>query len=297
MPSWDEIINRVQSVSDQGKELNSIRSEFLERINLLTGRNVITYYSCWLKTPGAPNSSINDQDMNAFMNAVHGLDRSKGLDLILHTPGGDLAATESLVNYLHTMFNNDIRAIIPQISMSAGTIMALSCKEVIMGKQSSLGPIDPQLGGIACQSVIEEFEKAINDVTNNPNSAPLWQVIIGRLNPTFITSCNKAIEWSENLMNNYIHKVYGETFDLEPLKTLFLNNKKSYSHSRHISRDSCKSVKLRIVDLEDKQDLQEAVLSLHHAYMIMFDKFSISKIVENQQGKCFLQQYSPDKVQ
>ena len=94
-----------------------------------------------------------------------------------------------------------------------------------------------------------------------------------------------------------IHKVYGETFDLEPLKTLFLNNKKSYSHSRHISRDSCKSVKLRIVDLEDKQDLQEAVLSLHHAYMIMFDKFSISKIVENQQGKCFLQQYSPDKVQ
>ena len=45
--------------------------------------------------------------------------------------------------------------------------MALSCKEVIMGKQSSLGPIDPQLGGIACQSVIEEFEKAINDVDLN----------------------------------------------------------------------------------------------------------------------------------
>ena len=296
MPSWDEIINRVQSVSDQGKELNSLRSEFLSKIYQLTGRNVITYYSCWLKTSGAPNSSINEQDMNAFMNAVHGLDRSKGLDLILHTPGGDLAATESLVNYLQTMFNNDIRAIIPQISMSAGTIMALSCREIIMGKQSSLGPIDPQLGGIACQSVIEEFEKAIKDVTDNPSSAHLWQVIIGRLNPTFITSCNKAIEWSQNLMETYLCKVYGDRFDINPLKELFLNNKNSFSHSRHISRESCKSVNLRIVDLEDNQELQEAVLSLHHAYMIMFDKFSISKIVENQNEKCFLQQFSPEKI-
>ena len=86
------------------------------------------------------------------MNAVYGLDRSKGLDLILHTPGGDLAATESIVTYLKKMFNNDIRAIIPQISMSAGTMIAMSCKEIIMGEQSSLGPIDPQMGGVACVS-------------------------------------------------------------------------------------------------------------------------------------------------
>lgn len=31
------------------------------------------------------------------MTTIHGLDRTKGLDLVLHTPGGDLAATESLV--------------------------------------------------------------------------------------------------------------------------------------------------------------------------------------------------------
>jgi len=43
------------------------------------------------------------------MSACNGLeDRSKGLDLILHTPGGDIAATESLVDYLHKMFD-DIR--------------------------------------------------------------------------------------------------------------------------------------------------------------------------------------------
>lgn len=35
----------------------------------------------------------------------------QGLDLILHTPGGDIAATESLVYYLKKLFGNDIRVL------------------------------------------------------------------------------------------------------------------------------------------------------------------------------------------
>jgi ATP-dependent protease ClpP protease subunit len=45
------------------------------------------------------------------MMAVHNLDRNKGLDLILHTQGGSIPATHSIVNYLHKMFKMDIRAI------------------------------------------------------------------------------------------------------------------------------------------------------------------------------------------
>ena len=291
MPSWSCILNRVQALSNEGAELNKIRGEYLTEISSITKRNLISYYSCWLKTPGAPNSYVNDQDMNAFMNAIHSLDRNKGLDLILHTPGGDLAATESLINYLRTIFSNDIRAIVPQISMSAGTIIALSCRDIIMGKQSSLGPIDPQLGGVACQSVLEEFDTAVQEVTTNPASAALWQVIFNKYTPTFITSCKKSIEWSEKLMLDYIKSVYGNDFDISHVKDIFLNNKKSYSHNRHISKEACKSAGLNIIDLEDNQQLQDAVLSLHHAYMILFDKFNISKVVENHIGGCYVQQF------
>ncbi len=91
------------------------------------------------------------------------MDRSKGLDLLLHTPGGDIAATESIVDYLNQIFGNDVRAIIPQISMSAGTMIALSSKQIMMGKQSNLGPIDPQMGGLACQAILDEFKKAVSD--------------------------------------------------------------------------------------------------------------------------------------
>lgn len=295
MPSWSAILERVQAVSNEGQELNNVRKEYLTKIHEITGRNVISYYSCWLKTPGAPNSSINDQDKNAFMNAVHGLDRTKGLDLILHTPGGDLAATESIINYLHTLFIGDIRAIVPQISMSAGTIIALSCKEIIMGKQSSLGPIDPQMGGIACQSVIEEFKQAVNDISVNPASAPLWQSIIGKYNPTFLVSCQNAINWSEQLMIDIMTKS-NPAIDIQQVKNVFLNNSNSFSHSRHISIEQCKSIGLKIVDLESNQDLQDSVLSLHHAYMILMDKFNISKVVENHANGCYVQQFDPKKM-
>jgi ClpP class serine protease len=98
-------------------------------------------------------SQINDEDKNGFMMAIHHLDRSKGLDLLLHTPGGDLAATESLVDFLRRMFGTDIRAIVPQIAMSAGTMLACSCREIVMSKHSSIGPIDPHLRGIPAVGV------------------------------------------------------------------------------------------------------------------------------------------------
>ena len=50
--------------------------------------------------------SIDDNDKLAFMSTIQDMDRDKGLDLILHTPGGDVAATESLIDYLTTMFDN-----------------------------------------------------------------------------------------------------------------------------------------------------------------------------------------------
>lgn len=254
----------------------------------ITGRNVITYYSGWLKLKDNSDIAINDSDKNAFMNAVYGLDRSKGLDIILHTPGGDIAATESIVNYLKKMFSNDIRAIVPQISMSAGTMIAMSCKEIIMGQQSSLGPIDPQMNGVACQAVLDEFDEAVKEVSNNPSSLGLWQVIISKYHPTFLTACRDAVNWSQHLAEEWLKDV-NPNIDMSPILSTFINHKNSYSHSRHFSIDSCRNAGLNVKSLEENQALQDAILSLHHCYMILMDKFPIVKIIENQEGRTYAQ--------
>lgn len=291
MPSWSEILTQVDLYSNPGVELDKKRVEYINKIYSITNRNIIAYYSGWLKKPDAPHVSIDDQDKNAFMTAVHRLDKDKGLDLVLHTPGGDIAATESIVAYLKSIFKGDIRAIIPQISMSAGTMMAMSCKEIIMGEQSSLGPIDPQMGGVACQAVIDEFQKAVREVAANPASLGLWQTIISKYHPTFLTACENAISWSGELAEQWLQEA-NPNIDVQKVKDVFLNHKNSYSHSRHLSKQDCKATGLNIVDLEANPELQDAVLSLHHCYMILFDKFPISKIVENHIGGRYIQNYA-----
>src|SRR3989339_268104 len=160
MGNWNNILDEIQAT---GSTYDVIRRKYLDKLYEVTGRNVIAFYSGWLQKQqlaagGYTGFAITDADKNGLMTAVYKLDRSKGLDLILHTPGGDVAATESIVDYLRSMFGNDIRAIVPQLAMSCGTMIALSCKEVVMGKHSSLGPIDPQFRGLPAHGVIEEFE-------------------------------------------------------------------------------------------------------------------------------------------
>ena len=199
MPNWGEVLKEIQ-LCEYRDSLDRIRRKYLDALATKTGRNVIAYYSGWLQHPDVSNTAVGDDDKNALMAAVHGLDRSKGLDLLLHTPGGDLAATESIVDYLHKMFNGDIRAVVPQLAMSAGTMIACSCREIIMGKQSNLGPIDPQFGGIPAHGVLKEFEEAIAAVKADPASISIWQVVVGKYHPTFIGECRHALTWSSDMV-------------------------------------------------------------------------------------------------
>ena len=175
MPNWNQLLNEIKAA---GSMHDVVRRRYLDRVHEITKRNAIIYYSGWLQKRGVKGAEINDEDKNGFMTVIHELDRNIGVDLILHTPGGDTAATESLVHYLRAMFGTNIRAIVPQLAMSGGTMIACACREIVMGKQSSLGPVDPQFGGIPAHGVVEEFQRAKREIGENPASVPVWQPII-----------------------------------------------------------------------------------------------------------------------
>lgn len=295
MPNWMEVLAEIRTENNanpDGNALDAIRRKYIAKIPEKTGRNVIVYYSGWLHGKNPSDSSINDKDKNAFMLNIHHLDRTKGLDLILHTPGGDLAATESIVDYLHSMFGNDIRAIIPQISMSAGTMIALSCKEIMMGKQSNLGPIDPQMGGVACQAVLSEFEQAKSDIRTDPASAPLWQVIISNYHPTFLNACKNAIDWSNILAKDWLSRnmCLNDEQKVNDILDEFGKHETQLSHSRHISIQKCKDLGLAILDMEEDHELQDLILTVHHCFMHTFAHTNAYKIIENGIGATYIEQ-------
>ena len=296
MPTWSFILNEAKKAQEQGGNnprvaidyIVNLKKDFLRRMSLKTGRNTILYFSSFLQKQPSNDVSINDLDMNAFMENIHGLDKSKGLDLILHTPGGDLSATEQIIKYLMSCFKGDVRAIIPQMAMSAGSMIAVSCKSVIMGRQSSLGPFDPQLNGVPCQSALREFYKAVDAVSKNPASLGLWQAILSKLNPTFLTLCTQADQLADELTEKIL-----KDKDIAPeikakIKNTFAKNEDSKTHSRHFDRDKCKEAGLDVIDLEADNELQDLVLSIHHCCMILAEQTSVIKVVENNIGGCYV---------
>lgn len=300
---FEDILNQKNNPQEQQNLINeAINSTLLElRISKMTAvcnitkRNLICYVSAWLQaTKGNPENSINDNDMNGFMNAVSGLDRTNGLDLLLYTPGGAVTATESIVSYLRKMFNNDIRVIVPHMAMSAGTMIACASKEIIMGKESSLGPIDPQYRGVPAQGVQKEFDRAIKETLKEPNRALIWREIIQQYRPTFIGECDNAVALAYNLVDGWLKScMFAEDPGKGKRTKKILNELASHSaskvHDRHYDFTKCKELGLNVTALEDNQKLQDAVLSLHHAYICSFYRLPTSiKFIENQNGQTFI---------
>ena len=297
MPSSHKIKKEIEDyLGKNPKEdpFHYIRKKYLGKLFEKRGRNIISYYSGWLQKPPPQgrsirrDSEINDKDKNSFMETIHELKREQGLDLIIHTPGGEVAATESIVYYLKTMFNNDIEVFVPQIAMSAGTMIACASKNIYMGKHSNLGPIDPQIGGgISAPAIIEEFERAKKEITENPAVLPLWHAIINQYHPTLLLSCENADKWSQEIVENWLRDNMFKESDNKLIKSIvkkLSNHKEMKSHSRHISIEEAERIGLKITSLEKDQELQDIVLSIHHSYIHTLRSTNILKIVENHKG-------------
>lgn len=300
MPNWNETLTELQANSKGPHDL--LRLKYLKKLSQHTGRNVLVYYSGWLQKGvlTGVEFGISDADKIGFMTCSKGLDRSRGLDLLLHTPGGDVAATESIIDYLHSLYNGNIRAIIPQIAMSGGTLMALSCKEVVMGRQSSIGPVDPQIQGMPAEAIVEEFKRAIAEVTANPSCAPVWQPIISKYWPTLISSCEHAINWSNDLLRGYLAKcMLAEDDDetrnkkLDEVANHLGKQSTSKNHNRHINPTKAREIGLKVVDLESDNKLQDLVLTAHHAQILTFSQTAAVKIIENDKGIAYVSAAKP----
>ena len=126
MPSRSEIEKRLKP--------DFIRKEFLADLAEYTGRDTVIF---------ATQVPITVDDVQGFMAAFHELSNDK-LDIIISSGGGSSEAIEQIVNYARKKYTH-IRAIIPLRAMSAATMLACACDQIVMGKQSALGPIDPQL--------------------------------------------------------------------------------------------------------------------------------------------------------
>ncbi len=301
MPIWSEILKELDSLQKEEEKLpyDDIRRKYLSLLSEKTGRNTILYATSWTQPGNVGNPdliSIVPEDVQGFMEVFYELDGDKGLDLILHSPGGLVEAAEALVSYIRTKFS-DVRVIIPHAAMSAATMIACSSNKIIMGKHSSLGPIDPQfvldtqLGrrAIPAQSIIDQFEMAKDECADQTKLGP-WMPILGQYGPGIIIECENATELSEQLVFEWLksYMLEGNEDKAKEIASYLSDHTKFKTHGRYINREDAKDLGLSIEDLENDQEFQDLVLSIFHATTHTFNGTGAVKIIENNLGRAFI---------
>jgi hypothetical protein len=317
LPGWSEIaseINLAQTAGDQTAP-DTIRRRYLAQLATYTRRDTILYASRFVQ-PGMHISdveSIIDEDVQALIEVLRGLN-SKKLDLILHSPGGSAEATESVVTMLRKRYNH-IRVLVPQLAMSAATMWACAADRIVMGAQSSLGPIDPQMrirgeGGtvdyVPAQAILDQFERAKSEC-RKPNTLPVWIPILRQYAPALLVQCEDAQELSVQLVKKWLRNYmlvrtkYAARNSLRIARGLSEHGVFK-SHARHIDRDWARSVGggsvgLKVDDLESDPQLEDLLMSVFHATMIVFANAPmVAKIVENHKGRAFVKIAGPVQV-
>lgn len=293
MPSWNELLADFESKTDDAAKvawLNNTPTEYLEKVSALRGqRNVIIYASAFLQKPGVNGVALQltHEELNGLMSVMHGMDWSRGLTLILHTPGGVINAAETVVAYLRSKFS-DIEVIVPTYAMSAGTMISLAADRVIMGRQSQLGPIDPQipLGGrtVSARAIVDQFDVARREILEDTAAAHLWAPVLQSAGPSLLQEAQNALDYGESMVARWLEtgmfKMKADPATSAAATARHFNDASVHkSHGRRIDRNEARQQGVNVEELEADQLLQDAVLSAYHAVTILFEKSPCVKVL------------------
>jgi hypothetical protein len=148
---------------------------------------------CYVAGNGA---QITRDDTIGLVELLHNVPRGSNIDLLLHTGGGDIDASEKIVSMLRAAVGNEgrFRLVVPDFAKSAGTLIALAADKILMSDSSELGPIDPQFlkkdgdGNLRWHSVLNylnAYQIICDQLRENPDDVPA-RMMLSKLDPTTV---------------------------------------------------------------------------------------------------------------
>ena len=311
MPTWGELLTEFGAIAQAQNAAqlaggppptagaaDLVRRKYLDLLHQHTKRAVIYYGTAWHETrPINPQSlSVDLGDVRGFMEACSNISERK-VDLVLHSPGGNPDATESIMSYVRQRFDH-VRAVVPLAAMSAATMMALACDEILMGAHSQLGPIDPQITVMTpegprtapAQAIKEQFAMAQRDCSADPSRIAAWMPLLRSLGPGLLAQCDTAQKRTVDFVARQLelHMLAGDAGAADTAAAWFADHSYFKSHGRNVTRDDARALGIVVTDLEDDGTLQDLVLSVSHAAQLTFSTTPCSKLIENHHGRCWL---------
>lgn len=287
MPSWTQLAAewRKQPANQRDNWLwGELRTYLSEASKLLDSTNVLLYFSAFLQKPrvNPEFTQIMSEDINGLMAAFHKTDCSKGLVVIIHTPGGDSYAIETITEYIHSKFEK-VTVIVPVMAMSAGTMFALSCDEIIISRAGQLGPIDTQIissnRAFSVKEIIQQFDSAKAEIMKNPKAAHAWAPVLQAYGPALYRQALNLELHAKTTIKKWLKNKGKTTVAADKIIKEFHSTPRV--HGQRISYADLQKHGLTTRLLEDNQKLQDVVMSVYHLATIFAGSSSTTKIIFN----------------
>lgn len=266
------------------------RKNVLKTISKLRGGHDVIVYAVDINKR-AP-VSIDNSDIIPFTDLLSDLKGNESIDIILHTPGGLADVVQKLVIAIRAKYKN-VSVIVPGMAMSAGTIFSMSANEILMGKTSSLGPIDAQIvsGGkqYSAEAFISGLEKIKDEVQKTGKLNPVYIPILQNITPGELQEYENAQEFSKALVTDWLVKYkfsdwnVGEETKIKRAKYIadeLGNHSHWLTHSRPLGIDDLRNLKLKITDYTENTALNDAITKYFILFAMTFDKSGIFKLYE-----------------
>ena len=220
----------------------------------------------------------------------------KAIALFLRTVGGSAETAERMVTVLRKHYNA-VYYVVPDLAMSAGTILCMSGDKIYMDYSSSLGPIDPQ---IPAPDNLDQYIPAlgyldkVKEITEKGNLAPADVVLLKGLDLAKLALFEQARDLSRDLLKKWLveykfkdwtrHQTTNRGKKVtrkekenraEEIAVALGDHKRWRSHGRHLDTLKLAELKIKIDDYSDDQELTKLVREYNDTLTGFLDRMNI----------------------
>ena len=196
---------------------------------------------------------IDRDDTIPFADLLYNVPTGEGIELLLHTRGGNLDAAEKLIRMVRRKVGEaDFHIIVPEYAKSAGTLMVLGADRVVMSDMSELGPIDPQIrlpdgSGQAVQNYLDAYEDLEVKLREDPGNIAA-RLMLDKLDPTIIKLCQVAVERARQSAEYLLrHGMFRNGGPWTLPASELLDTRRWLSHSQMIAWDDARDPQIGLV--------------------------------------------------
>lgn len=255
----------------QGPESRSHLFKSIE--DHLDGRALVTYFTSFVH-----NAPVNDDDCDMLQSILQQTDTSKGIALMISTPGGDGLAAERMASICRAYGgDNGFWAIVPGKAKSAGTIIAMGAQKILMPSTSELGPVDPQIVRneptgrkvFSAHNLVASYDTLMKEASETDGPLEPYLLQLQKHDHREIQSYRTLIELSKSIAIKLLRSGMLSDDDVteeqiaEKIK-IFLNpDAGTLSHGRAIYAHEAEEAGLKVDVLDARSELWEHIYELY----------------------------------